>query len=687
MMKSRTYTIKPELYKLPLSGAFVHLGTEYKASLKRDMSDPIVYSYTEDAITKKELSFNVDVDDDVVIYATTNIKIKDGVKPAVWCGESGIAVLTTRKEIATTNTIIVTPRVTIDELYVEGGFTLTGSEFIRYDGVGEHTSTSYRIENELTGEVVFERKKDKDNLYKFTFPIGILKAGNIYRILMRYHDSLNSMSNYGSMIYTLGYSVDSIFPMDEIEIPYENYLNLTGSNTEWLPGFKVEMELFADIKDMNSIEYTKAVVTANGSYLITSDGNYVLVSSSTGSSVLDINGKLIDIIEYDNGFMLNSINYEVGDILFGRIKIYNDDISIVKGVKIFISKFVRDSINDTDETMTLNFNQTLLSNDTLTACMGFYEQDKNGNVHQMKYGTWDMYKYNVDDTNKVSDGVFCMSLYTDEIEHTSNSRHSRHSILENPYGGLVAFTQENVDMVSGTANDEYHSRIKFINVDNNGVYSIVGEIKSTLMFTGIHIGSGYFVEGQYLYFIPMANYSSMTSTSYSLSTDKSGLYRIDLKNHTLEKLLTISNSLFTGSTLFYGTKLIVNNGIAWVMDARTTGSSNVYRIDLSTNVGVLSTKNSTAHLITSNATEDSILYKFYTKLKSGKIVLVVLNSTVNAFKILEVNKDNIESTNVLYDGTGTSLGLVATIGAVIKLRNGGMIFGSYENPSKLYLLS
>ena len=34
MKKTRTYSIKPELYKLPAVGSWAHLGTEYKARIQ-----------------------------------------------------------------------------------------------------------------------------------------------------------------------------------------------------------------------------------------------------------------------------------------------------------------------------------------------------------------------------------------------------------------------------------------------------------------------------------------------------------------------------------------------------------------------------------------------------------------------------------------------------------------------------
>lgn len=686
MKKTRTYSIKPELYKLPAVGSWAHLGTEYKASLKRDMSNPIVYSYTEDAITKKELSFNIDVDEDTVIYTTTNIKITDGVTPK-WCGESGIGILTTRKEIATTNGIIVTPKISIDELYVDGGFTVTGGDFIRYDGVGDHESTTYLIENEITGEVIIHRKKDRDNLKKFKFPMGILKAGNIYRISMMYHDTLNGSSNYGSIIYTLGYSVDSIFPMEEIEIEYGNYKNIVAKNLEWLPGFKVNMELFADVKNMKDIEYTKAVVTADGNYLITPDGSYVLVNSESDNSVLSINGRLINVIDYDNGFKLTSTDFEVGELMMGRINIYNDDISIVKSVKIFISKFVRDSIHDIDTDIVFNGKLSEITTSDMGLSRGMYEENIDGYIHKLKYNTWDLYKYKVDDTSKIGKGEYCCSIKTDELAFGDANIHMEHSVLENPYGGLIVFSSENLNTVAANTIDEKHARIKFIDIDNNGDYTITSEIKSTLMFTGIHSGSGYYVVDQYLYFIPIANYTSTTATTYTGTGISSSLYRLDMKNHTLEKLVTISSAIFTTATDFYAHKLIVSNGKAYIIDPKTSAYSNVYVYDLVTKTGSLIDNHLLPCYLNTNNSASIYLSKFFTQMKNGKQVMIQLKSGFNNFMIYEISGINFITTTILYDGTTKAINNVTDISTIIKLRNGGLVFGSLENPSKLYLLN
>ena len=62
-------------------------------------------------------------------------------------------------------------------------------------------------------------------------------------------------------------------------------------------------------------------------------------------------------------------------------------------------------------------------------------------------------------------------------------------------------------------------------------------------------------------------------------------------------------------------------------------------------------------------------------------------SGFNNCMIYEISGINFITNTILYDGTTKAINNVTDISTIIKLRNGGLVFGSLENPSKLYLLN
>ena len=160
-----------------------------------------------------------------------------------------------------------------------------------------------------------------------------------------------------------------------------------------------------------------------------------------------------------------------------------------------------------------------------------------------------------------------------------------------------------------------------------------------------------------------------------------------MKNHTLEKLVTISSAIFTTATDFYAHKLIVSNGKAYIIDPKTSAYSNVYVYDLVTKTGGLIDNHLLPCYLNTNNSASIYLSKFFTRMKNGKQVMIQLKSGFNNFMIYEISGINFITTTILYDGTTKAINNVSDISTIIKLRNGGLVFGSLENPSKLYLLN
>jgi len=100
------------------------------------------------------------------------------------------------------NSIIVTPKIEITGDVKNaplGGFTIKGSEFILFSGVGEHKYTDWVIKDS-DGNVRWSRKGDKHNLTSIRVPNDILKLNRHYIIEVVYVSSGNERSNKGKLI-------------------------------------------------------------------------------------------------------------------------------------------------------------------------------------------------------------------------------------------------------------------------------------------------------------------------------------------------------------------------------------------------------------------------------------------------------------------------------------------------------
>ena len=165
----RGVMIIPEKFKL-LSTLLTHMATRYMVYADRAKTvlllDDILTGTKKDSYTY----YDDFLYDDQVLYFTTNMQLSDDS----WCGESPLTRILLRREQVSSTGIIVTPSVSIYKLGLSGGFNINASEYIRYEGTSAHDSTTYRIEDEITGEVVFEKEDDKNNLLSIKTPENIL---------------------------------------------------------------------------------------------------------------------------------------------------------------------------------------------------------------------------------------------------------------------------------------------------------------------------------------------------------------------------------------------------------------------------------------------------------------------------------------------------------------------------------
>lgn len=100
------------------------------------------------------------------------------------------------------NSVIVTPKLTItsDSNNSElGGFTINGSEFTLFLGIGGHKYTSWYIRN-TSNKIIWSREKDEHNLTEIRVPNNILEVNRHYIIEAVYVSNGKQKSNVGKLL-------------------------------------------------------------------------------------------------------------------------------------------------------------------------------------------------------------------------------------------------------------------------------------------------------------------------------------------------------------------------------------------------------------------------------------------------------------------------------------------------------
>ena len=231
----------PEKFKL-INDTLTHIATRYRVYADRARNvllvDVVLTGTKKDAYTY----YDDTMYDDQILYFTTNMQVSDGT----WSGESPLTRVVLRREQVSSTGIIVTPDVSIYKLGLSGGFNIIASDFIRYEGTSAHDSTTYRIEDEITGDVVFERIDDRDNLLTIKTPLNILKANRVYRVSVRFKDVVGRYSNYGSMLCNYNNLLYSMFPIEVTSVMYGSRLVLDSNIKEVIVSDTVEVEARVD---------------------------------------------------------------------------------------------------------------------------------------------------------------------------------------------------------------------------------------------------------------------------------------------------------------------------------------------------------------------------------------------------------------------------------------------------------
>lgn len=376
----RGVMIIPEKFRL-LNTLLTHVGTRYKIYADRAKTvlllDAVFTGTKKDSYTYYDDSMY----DDQILYFTTNMQLSDDS----WCGESPLTRVVLRREQVSSSGIIVTPNVTIYKLGLSGGFNIIASDFIRYEGTSAHDATTYRIEDEITGEVVFEKIDDRDNLLTIKTPENILKPNRVYRISVRFKDVVGRYSNYGSMLYNYSNLLYTMFPTETLTTMYGSKLVIKNNAKERVITDVVSVEGFID-------------------------GESVFIGSMS-----------------DNKIVIDTRQFSVGDILTLKITLGDDE----RFITVYISKLKTSSVVDPTFALSNVFENITLDLDTNIDTYGTTKQEfKDGYIYDYTPDQ-QLVRYKYDNVTKKLTNYTILRQYDVYIPVTTRR------VIENPIDGNI----------------------------------------------------------------------------------------------------------------------------------------------------------------------------------------------------------------------------------------------------------
>lgn len=395
-------TLIPELFKVSDS-RLTHLSTTYRIYEDRARRK-LKFEQNLTGSGKTSLSYTEELYDDTVVYFTTEIFVEDRLNGSRYsCGESPLTPVVLKKDRVSSSGIIITPKLTVSMIKRDNKIVIELSDYIRYDGIGELESTDYIIDDEITGDVIYSRLNDRENLKGIEVVLNNIDENRVYRVRARYRDVLGRYSNYGTAMVTGMSILDLYFPYNELVLEYGRDANIKVSSDEILIDSPMVMKV----------------------------------------SVRDV---LKEEILYTNGFSVDTTKYAEGDILDCSIsyKGYSSSIRLM-----ITSMNLEDRIDDT-----FKINGSVMNIDVTNAVPG-------GDITSMEYT--DGYIYDVDtSTNmlirlKFDKNTSKLTNMGGVLTLPTPSNYTQNMIIENPLGGMI--------LISSNASDPTQ-RVLFISTIN-----------------------------------------------------------------------------------------------------------------------------------------------------------------------------------------------------------------------------
>ena len=606
----RGVMIIPEKFKL-LSTLLTHMATRYMVYADRAKTvlllDVILTGTKKDSFTY----YDDTLYDDQILYFTTNMQLSDDS----WCGESPLTRVVLRREQVSSTGIIVTPNVSILKPGLSGGFNINASEYIRYEGTSAHDSTTYRIEDEITGEIVFEKEDDKNNLLTIKTPDNILKPNRVYRISVRFKDVIGRYSNYGSMLYNYSNLLYTMFPVESTTTMYGSNIILENNAKDRVISDLVTVEGFMD----GEILYTGTM----------------------------LNNKII----------IDSKQFSVGDIV--ELKITMGDS--VRHVTVYISKLktsiVLDptfNLNNVVENITLDLDTVIDNNGTTR------QEFKDGYIYDFTTDSR-LVRYKYDDVSKKLTNYSILKQYDIPISNVYRR------VIENPIDGNIIVIAVNV------YNTNPHSII-IIDINTNNILDVISINGAN--WSAVYSQQPLIIDNL-LYLINYSNSTTNPSISKTVYTLDLTTYVLELKGIISFDSLDINTSGNTycggyNQLLYKGEIYFINNGGDGGL-TNTVGRV-VHKLNRSTlaleTVGVLN-----IDIGIPSGKVSSIL----TSLKNGKPVLIYSKCsttssgspirTITGIYYIDLDTMTVDTTNMI-----TGVAHTTTHGNNVLLNDGTFLF-------------
>lgn len=198
---------------IPDDAGFTHSSTSWQVSRTKDfISTDLVLESLEDTVQLVDLHTLDKIEKDQIVFARAKIHFSNGTETE-WCRP--ITLSECQKGFKLSSTIVVTPNLFIDGTNqnindLEEVLVRT-SDFVLYAGVGKHLSTTWIVET-LSGEKIWEREDDVDNLTSILLPDDILLKDRCYVIKAKHISDTNTTSNYGKLSISTGTTeLESLF--------------------------------------------------------------------------------------------------------------------------------------------------------------------------------------------------------------------------------------------------------------------------------------------------------------------------------------------------------------------------------------------------------------------------------------------------------------------------------------------
>lgn len=210
----------------PNDNSFSHASTSWKVSKNPDMADgpDILLAAYDDTVNKLTYDFQYDIAHDEVLYCSVKVKFTNG-EESNW--SRPITIDSTMSGYKISSTLIITPEVSLDaKIYGEADkyVDVKISNMFMYMGTDTWESTSWRI-TDTSGNVKWERAKDKDNKVGIRIPLNNFVHNKSYIVMAKHEGSTGTSSNYGKSIFTLSPKILPNFTIDTSEFIYTNALN------------------------------------------------------------------------------------------------------------------------------------------------------------------------------------------------------------------------------------------------------------------------------------------------------------------------------------------------------------------------------------------------------------------------------------------------------------------------------